>query len=559
MVDFQKILRIRMIDALKGGRFRMSETANQSPSAFLEQRLELRRAYSNLILPKNLAYQRYHSKAKAAWSESEQFHGADKHMAKFIFEHHLLRPDLEQEGRQIVEKLDKMGYGFKRDITMVDKAVKRFAAPHAPNAIYRREYREMLEEVSATIKPSWVLFSLKFDSVERVREFLSNPRASTGIFSAYTTLQKKKDLVTKEMLDLLYDLEVQSVKNGTMGEPTLIGIRLQASIPLDDKGEVKMTVNDDGDTVLDFKFKTRLINMVSLPRIVTELHYSVGVQAVFGGFDWYAGGKTPQQLFQTICNNRMQFKCWDSLDYSAYDQSLPGWFIRDAFNVIKGWFKFRDEYDERRWDVMVNDFIHKGLISDKAGNITRVHDGVESGSMFTQIIDTLCNYMMLSYFCRIKSKKLGKDCVCNICGDDNIVFHDGWFSGVDYLNTIRKVFGVVGNASKSKLNQSRQTDPEYLSRTWTWRGIYRYWKELLIKLVFHERYRKYSDVVTPQMIIRAFTDCYPLGMAEGFDLERFNLTFPDCSIGGMSNEAAQAVGGIVAYEMVYGRHSGATM
>lgn len=537
----------------------MSETANQSPSGFLDQRMELRRAYSNYILPKKIAYQRYLSKAKTTWSEKEQFHGADKHMAEFIFKHKLLRPDLEQEGRQIVEQLDKMGYGFKRDISMVDEAVKRFAAPHAPNAIYRPHYREMLEEVAATIKPSWMLLSIQFDSVERVREFLSNPNASTGIFSAYTTLKKKKDLVAKEMLDLLHDLERQSVENGTMGEPTQIGIRLQASIPLDDNGEVKLTMAEDGSVILDFKFKTRLINMVSLPRIFCELHYSPRVQAVFGGFSWYAGGKKPQQLFQTICNNRMQFKCWDSLDYSAYDQSLPGWFIHDAFNIIKGWFSFKDEYDERRWDVMVKDFIHKGLISDASGNITRVHDGVESGSMFTQIIDTLCNYMMLAYYCRLNDKKLGKDCVCNICGDDNIVFHNGWFDGVEYLNTIRKVFGVVGNASKSKLNQSSSTDPEYLSRTWTWRGVYRYWKELLIKLVFHERFREYTAEVTPQMIIRAFIDCYPLGMAEGFDLARFNLLFPDCSIGGMSNEAAQAVGGIVAYEMVYGRGRGVTM
>lgn len=531
----------------------MSETAIQSPSQFLAERTELRRAYSSIILSKEDASKRYVEKAKQTWSEHEDFHGADGVMEEFLFNY--IKPELKLEARECLDKLVKGGYGFKRDISLVKKAVDRFAAPHAPNAIYRPEYRKMLEEVAATIKPKYWLMSVQFDTVDSLREFLSNPKASAGVLACYSVIHKKKDVVKKEMLDMFYELERQAVEKGTMNEPTIIGIRLQASIPLDDYGEVTYKTVD-GKQVLDFKFKTRLVNMVSMPRIVQEMHYSVEVQMAFGGFRWYSGGKQPEELFQIIVNNRMKYTYWDSLDYSAYDQSLPGWFINDAFNIIKGWFVFKSEFDEKRWDVMVHDFIHKGLVSDAAGNITRIHDGVESGSMFTQIIDTLCNYMMVTYYCILKGKKMGKDCVCNITGDDNIVFHNGWFDGAGYLNCIRKVFGVEGNLSKSKLNKPRSEDPEYLSRTWTWKGVYRYWKELLIKLVFHERYRKYTEEVTPQLIFKAFIDCYPLGMAEGFDIPRFYSDYPYCSIGGMSDEAARAVGGIVAYEIIYGRNTG---
>lgn len=528
----------------------MSETAIQSPSHFLDERTELRRAYSSLILTKEAATKQFLARAKDTWSDSDQFHGADGPMDKFLFSNNLIKPEYVHSARKLLDDLKVNGYGFKRDVNAVKEAVNRFAAPHAPNAIYRSEYRDMLDEVAKNLKPKYWLMSVKFDTVSSLREFLSNPKASAGVLACYSVIKKKKDVQTKEMLNLLHDLEKSAVQNETMGEPTIIGIRLQNSIPLDEYGELKFR-EENGKPVLDFKFKTRLVNMVSMPRIMQELHYSIEVQAIFGKYDWYAGGKTPEELFQIMTRNRGKFKFWDSLDYSSYDQSLPGWFILDAFNVIKGWFKFRDDFDEKRWDVMVKDFIHKGLVSDAAGNITRIHDGVESGSMFTQIIDTLCNYMMVTYYCIIKGKKSTVDCSFNICGDDNIVFHNGWFSGVDYLNTIRKVFGVIGNASKSRLLMKRSDDLEYLSRVWKWNGIYRYWKELLIKLVYHERYREYNDVVTPQMIFRAFIDSYPLGMDEGFDLKRFYTLYPNWSIGGMSDEAAKAVGGIVAYEFIY--------
>lgn len=535
----------------------MSETANQSPSQFLAERTELRGAYSNIILSKDDAAKQYLAKAKQCWAEAEQFHGADGVMEKFLFENQLIRPELIPEARKAIDGLKQYHYGFKRDVSMVKDAVNRFAAPHAPNAWYKPGYQQMLEWMRKEIKPTYWLMSVKFDSVDALREFLSNPNASAGVLACYSTIKKKKDVVTKKMLDLLHELERLAVRNGTMGEPTLPGIRLQTSIPLDDFGELKFRTDEEGRKVLDFKFKTRLINMVSMPRIMQEMHYSIEVQAVFGSMKWYAGGKTPDELFQIISNNRMKYSNWDSLDYSAYDQSLPGWFIADAFKILKGWFKFRSDYDEKRWDVMVHDFIHKGLVSDAAGNITRIHDGVESGSMFTQIIDTLCNFMMMVYFCIIKQKKMFKDCMCNICGDDNVVFHNGWFDGREYLNTIRKVFGVIGNATKSSLGKTRKDDVEYLSRIWRQNGVYRYWKELLVKLIYHEKYREYTSEVTPAHIFKAFIDCYPLGMQEGFDTQRFYHLNSDHSIGGMSDEAKRSIGGIIAYEMIYGHHNAA--
>jgi hypothetical protein len=530
----------------------MNETAKQQYSHFLDERCGLRRGYSNIILSKDDALKQYHLKAKQAWSEGEQFHGADKVMEKFLFSNSLIKPEFQDEARQVLDDLEQNGYGFKRDISMVKEAVNRFTEVHAPNAWKKPGYQESLQWVKDAIKPEYWLVSVQFDTVERFREFLSNKKASAGAMACYSTIKKKDDLRTKEMFELLQQLEAYALQEGTMSEPTIPGIRLQASIPLDENGQLTYRIDENGKRVLDFKFKTRLINMVSLPRIFEELHYSVSTQHYFGLLTWYAGGKNPQDMLQIINNNRMRFRYWDSMDYSAYDQSIPGWLIGDAFNIIKEWFLFKNKDDEKRWDVMVHDFIHKGLVSDKAGNITTIRDGVESGSMFTQIIDTLCNFIMIVYFCTLHEKQMFKDCTCNICGDDNVVFHDGWFDGEEYLNTIRKVFGVRGNATKSTLKKTRFDDVEYLSRVWKYHGVYRYWKELLIKLVYHERFRVYDEQVTPQIIFKAFIECYTLGMNEGFDIPRFYRLFPDCAVGSMTDEAKRSVGGVVAYEMIYG-------
>ena len=528
------------------------EAVNNQNFHFLDERQELLGAYSNVLLPIDKARTQYLGKAKSVWNENENFHGADHVMANYIFDNHLIKAEYESDARELIERLEREGYGHKKQVDALYSAVDRYKANHAPNAIWRVSYREVLRRVEKELRPYYILISVEFDTVDDLKGFLSNKEASTGVLSCYTKYKKKRDLIDKKMLLIQHDLEVYAVKKGTMNEPTIIGTRQQLSIPIDDDGELKVKFDElTQKWVLDFKFKTRLVNMVSAPRIIMEGHYSVKVQALFSKFDWYAGGKTPQQLKATMSSNRYRYSRWDSMDYSSYDQSLPGWFIKDAFNIIKSWFKFRNEFDESRYDVMVHDFIHKKLVVGKSGDLVQLHDGVESGSMFTQIIDSLCNYIMIAYFCYINDKEIGKDCVVNICGDDNIVFHNGWFSGVDYLNTIRKVFGVIGHPEKSDLGHTKEDDPHYLSRYWKTDGIYRPWKELLVKLIFHERYREYDEEVTPAIVFGAYYDCYDLGMLEGFNMRRYRLLNPSYSIGWISERAVREVGGFYSYNKLY--------
>lgn len=532
----------------------MREITNSNQNlSFLNKVCELRGLHSNSLLDMRTAARKFKARAKDVWHGDENLRQADGVMRSFIEDNYLIKSEFREQARHILDQLERFEYGFKRQNDSVRDAISRFSAEHRANSYFRPEYRQALEWVTTNLKPKYWLMTVQFPSVDSFKEFLSNKKASSGAFACYTYVNKKGDALTKEILSLLHDIERWAVKNGSMDEPTLPGIRLQASIPLNDAGELKYIEADDGKVRLDFKYKTRLINMVSLPRIFSEMHYSIELQAYFGSLEWYAGGKNMEQLQQTLQSYRYdrRFGHWDSLDYSSYDQSLPGWFINDAFKIVKTWFQL-SEYESKLFDVIVGDFIHKGLVADEKGNIVRIHDGVESGSMFTQIIDTLCNFIMMTHFCILNGKEMFTDCKCHICGDDNIVFHGGWFNSKNYLDFIYAVYGVKGNLDKSQTNKDSSQDPEYLSRSWTPQGPYRPWFELLVKLVYHERYRVYDSQVTPQLIVAAFDQCYHLGMLEGFDMHRFYSLYPNCSRGSNDEEAIRAIGGIVAYENLYG-------
>lgn len=528
----------------------MSETANLGHvRSFLDERYELRRAHSNSFIPMSTAYVNAISKAHRTWNGVGGFNGPDPVMFSFLTENHLIKDTNTRKYLEILDDLKDANYGYQKDPGQLREAVCRYTAPHRESPIWNPRYRDFIKKWIEENRPNIMLFALEFKSIDDFKERLSNKSASPGIFGAYTGVKKKGDIAEIHW-SLLNELEERAIEVGSMHEPTEAAVRLQVSIPLAEDGELAFTLIN-GERVLPFKYKTRLVNVVSLPRILMEMHYSIPVQMYMGGVDWYAGGKDPKLLLNKINNARMRFGFHDSMDYSSYDQSLPGWFIKDAFNAIKAWFCIKSDRNEKRFDAVVNDFIHKKLVAGD-GTLIDIHHGVESGSMFTQIIDTICNKMMLDYYATLSGKKFKRDYWCNICGDDNIVFHDGWFDGKDFARFIDKIFGVHINLTKSSLHNTRRSNPEYLSRTWKFDGIWRDPKELLIKLIYHEYYRVYDDLIRPEVIFKAYIDTYPLGMDEGFDLKRFYSMFPHSTIRGIDREVARSIGGIVAYEMIYG-------
>lgn len=418
-----------------------------------------------------------------------------------------------EEVDEVVEYLESQHYGCRRVPEHLEVAIETFKGYHVPSFAWNRNFRRALADASKHFNPKKKIFKPeRSNNLDQITELF--PRKDTHAGYAYWLFDKKHkgEYLEEWFVEYLHELQEEAILHGTFNLPILIGIRLQQSGAFDEEGN---------ETPEKIKFKERMVNMIDLILIATEAMFSKPIQELFGESRSYAGGKDPNYLEQIIYNMRSKYPYWLSLDYSRYDQSIPGWLIQECFNIIKSWFKL-DENEEKLFDVVVHDFINKSIVW-RDGELVYVHDGVPSGSMFTQIIDTLANYIMIRTYSYAKSTSAeGMKFECNICGDDNLIFHRGDIVKEDLCNYIHKNFGIEAHPDKCS-EGSRKQDPEYLSRTWKSLGIYREPKSLVSKMLYAERYRDYkkNEDLDPVLIFYSYYLAYNLGMKEFFDMDRF--------------------------------------
>jgi hypothetical protein len=415
---------------------------------------------------------------------------------------------LVKEVNQMVDaKIDDQGRHFSRsyyDPREIEKALERFQSDHTPSRRWNPAYQEAKRRLVDWAKLHDVKM-LRWDSDRDIIQAL--PKRDTH--SGFTYIESGRKFKGENMVDVKRGLDqfVSKAKAaGRIGRPMLIGSRTQGNAG----------INDDGTYSDGFKLKTRLVLMVDLYQILCELKFSKPVQEAFSQWREYAGGKSRNEQAIIIGDMRSNYGYAVSLDYSSYDQSLPSWLIEDAFDIIKIMFRNDGSFDEELWNLMVAAFIHKDIIW-KDGVVHCDH-GVPSGSMWTQIIDSLCNKLMIeTAFNVIK----GGRHQCFIMGDDNLIYHTADCDVNRLLEVVQYMFGVKVNKSKSA-QFVRFQDPEFLSCYWRRNGEqWRQPKVLIDHLLWPERHRNYMGSSTPELVVYSYILCYRAGMKEFLDIERF--------------------------------------
>lgn len=88
-----------------------------------------------------------------------------------------------------------------------------------------------------------------------------------------------------------------------------------------------------------------------------------------------------------------------TLDISEFDKHIPTWLISDAFDIL--WNSFeqnknrKKQAKKRKIFEWLKDYFINTPIMLPNGKIICKHHGIPSGSMFTQIIGSICNYLMI--------------------------------------------------------------------------------------------------------------------------------------------------------------------
>lgn len=402
---------------------------------------------------------------------------------------------------EIKQYLDSMGFcQSKYDAELLQSQIIAFSGENHKYNGWIKHYKEALAETIAEFRHA-ELSPITYDSKEKFMKTLPRTDTHAGFIYFETGLRTKGENVESIYQDWDSILK-EAISDGSFNLPIIPGMRTQASGAFKGVGEKTNT----------WKSKTRLVNMVDLRVIMAESMYSRPVQRHMSLVtNWYAGGKTPEWLSSRINTCKRDYGHSVTIDYSNYDQSISNWLIYDAFKVIKAMFLNFEGREEPVYDVVVNDFINKSFI-DIYGNLIFAHKGVPSGSMFTQIIDSIVNIIMIRTY--LKARGITKyDCL--IMGDDNIVFTNQQLDLEDLAGYLSHVFGITMNPMKCSSATWKDEGVEFLSRVWKQNGEWRDPAVLVSKLLYPETYRLYDKCgFKPKHVIKSYFDTFILGMRE---------------------------------------------
>ena len=397
---------------------------------------------------------------------------------------------------------DDDGYLYSSSLKQYEKmlpAFDLFQGKDYTSFRWNRHYQKSLKE----LKGRFARFKLKSLQYRSDADIV-NALPKTNTHSGWTYIlsgKKKKGENLEEILQKYTKEEEAALKSGSFNKPILPGTRTQVS----------GAFTDDGEFTGHCKHKTRVISMIDMNVIIAELKFAKPFQDCFGGYDSYAGGKSSTAISQIIGNWRSEYGNWLSLDYSSFDQTISSWLIRDAFDIIASAFT---EYDQELWNVVVNDFIHKNFVLPD--RVIHSDKGVPSGSMFTQIVDSIVNMLVIKTY--LNSKGIKGDMI--VMGDDNLLFTRTEVGSEEISSYIRKCFGLVVNPDKCSSGK-RWEDPNFLSRKWKANGQWRAPRILVSKMLFPERYRNYHEQVSPELVVYSYILEYRPAMDQLIDVMRF--------------------------------------
>lgn len=231
----------------------------------------------------------------------------------------------------------------------------------------------------------------------------------------------------------------------------------------------------------------------------------------------YVGGRSYSVLSADVNELRWKSDWIMELDYSGFDGSISRTLINLAFGVIASSFEFTDE-DSRDWAKIKAYFITAPwLLPDGQLLVGRRH-GVPSGSMFTQIVDSIVNAIVIEY---VKLRTGIKTSRYYVLGDDSLLGVMGGKPVLSAVNAAASELGIHLNVSKSSVSPARCPRHYFLGHYWFkgygTRELEETWEKILtpeqpIRELFSRdklvRYKAYVDR------LKAYQDDNPDAFAE---------------------------------------------
>lgn len=153
-----------------------------------------------------------------------------------------------------------------------------------------------------------------------------------------------------------------------------------------------------------------------------------------------------------------QYEHKAAIDFKSFDKTVPSWLIDVAFDILTSNIDFShyDGYgvaDARRNYFMlqyIKEYFKHTSIRLANGERYRKHSGVASGSYFTQLIDSIVNYIIMQWICL---KQTGAyPGFIKVLGDDSILGLDHYLDLFE-ANLLVRSIGMAINMRKSAVSR----------------------------------------------------------------------------------------------------------
>lgn len=227
------------------------------------------------------------------------------------------------------------------------------------------------------------------------------------------------------------------------------------------------------------KYKRRLVYCPPFAVTVLELYFGLTVAKFFVGNKFTSIVTGHRQMYLYNLNQSLGPFYKFSGDYSSYDQTIPSFLIKVSFEIIKYFYNFNNSYEEELYNKMVDYIMFGHIYHPEVGFIHRKR-GISSGSVFTNLIDSIVNLLMVNYSFSVMNKEYR---YLYVCGDDNLICSDNKLNYLNMSSIITKKFNVSIQIDSQSVYDKGVRKMLFLGSYWSDDGPRRYVKRMILSAV----------------------------------------------------------------------------
>lgn len=239
--------------------------------------------------------------------------------------------------------------------------------------------------------------------------------------------------------------------------------------------------------------KTRLVWGSGTDAIITEGMFASQLMECFSKHPVMSIGYKRYELGALVSSISSRRRYMYALDFSKFDSTVPAFIIKEAFKILRSHFGEFTEFETNAWNAIVKNFLYGAIVMPDGFLYTGKTRGIPSGSWFTQLVGSICNYIIVSAMTEAAGTVVYSENIM-VLGDDSVFGLDVRLDLASMASLASK-FGMNLNIQKSSIVPSQER-VKYLGFYWERGRGYRDMNELFTAAVYPERFRHKDEQLT---------------------------------------------------------------